>query len=79
MDMYYIKKKQKEPSNEATYLRDDPVFAYGCSGFEYALRPGRYVTCTVISIALEHQLAYALVAGLKCTKGHAVSQAVQHL
>lgn len=76
---WYSIKNQKEPWNEVTYLWGDPVFAYGCCSFEHTFGPGWDVPCTVISITLKHQLALALLTGIKSTKSHAVGQAVHHL
>lgn len=64
---------------EDAHLGGDPVLAHWHRGLEHALRPGRDVARAVVGVALEDQLARALLAGLESAEGHAVGQTVHHL
>lgn len=61
------------------YLRGHPVLPAGGLGLDQALGPGSDVACTVVGIALEDQLAGALLTGKEGTEHHAICHAVQDL
>lgn len=61
------------------YLWSHPLLPVGCLCLNHTLGPGSDIPGTVISIALEDQLARAFLAGKEGTEYYAISYAVQDL